>query len=270
MKKLTIITACYNEKNLEKTCESIIRQTWQDFEWVVVDGGSNKETLNIFQKYKSRINVFICEKDDGVYSAYNKGINLSSGEYLNFMNAGDYYNHDNVLKLFYKGNYNSDVLYGNINTLYKNNKNRILKYQNKLDNNFFILDNINTQAVFVKKELFLKYGYFDIHYKIASDYDRWLKFYSENRTFEHLKFTVANYDMSGISSIDKNQEFHKKEREEIQKKYFSDIEILKAKSTCRLKYSFFERIFSIKNSTDKKYKVITIFGIKIKIKRSIK
>ena len=61
MKKLSVVTICYNEPNLEETCKSIVNQTWQDFEWIVVDGASNKETLDIFEKYKHRIDKFISE-----------------------------------------------------------------------------------------------------------------------------------------------------------------------------------------------------------------
>ena len=70
MNKVTIITICYNEPNLEQTCESIVNQTWQDFEWIVIDGGSNKETLDVFEKYKHRIDKFVSEPDNGIYNAY--------------------------------------------------------------------------------------------------------------------------------------------------------------------------------------------------------
>ena len=97
--KLSIITVCYNEPNLEKTCKSIIEQTYQDFEWIVVDGGSNEQTQNIWNKYKNRINYFISEKDSGVYNAMNKGIKQSNGEYLLFLNAGDYLFDKDALKI---------------------------------------------------------------------------------------------------------------------------------------------------------------------------
>ena len=91
MKKLSIITICYNEPNLEETCKSIVNQTWQDFEWIVVDGGSNEETQKIWDKYKYRIDKFISEPDNGRYNAMNKGIAQAHGEFLNFMNSGDFF-----------------------------------------------------------------------------------------------------------------------------------------------------------------------------------
>ena len=86
---LTIITVCRNEPNIERTCESIVSQTWQDFEWIVVDGASTDGTLDILEKYKDRIDVFVSEPDTGIFNAMNKGIRLAHGEFLNFMNGGD-------------------------------------------------------------------------------------------------------------------------------------------------------------------------------------
>ncbi len=110
-KKLSIITICYNDPNLERTCESIINQTWQDFEWIVIDGGSNEETQKIWDKYKYRIDKFVSEPDTGVYNAMNKGIRLSEGRYLNFMNSGDAYCNNEILEgIFINKNWNTDII----------------------------------------------------------------------------------------------------------------------------------------------------------------
>ena len=102
MKKLSIITICYNEPDLEKTCRSIVNQTWQDFEWIVIDGGSNEETLAIFDKYKYRIDKFVSEPDNGIYNACNKGIKLAESEYVQLLNAGDSYYDTKVLEDVFK------------------------------------------------------------------------------------------------------------------------------------------------------------------------
>ena len=120
MKKLSIITINYNEPNLKKTCESIVNQSWQDFEWIVIDGGSNEKNLAIFEQYKHRIDKFISEPDNGIYDAYNKGINLATGEYLNFMNAGDCFYSDKILERFIAQNSKADILYGDTNAVYEN------------------------------------------------------------------------------------------------------------------------------------------------------
>lgn len=113
MKKLSIITICYNEPHVEDTCKSIVNQTWQNFEWIVIDGKSNEETLNIFEKYRYRIDTFISEPDKGIYNAYNKGIKLARGEYVQFLNAGDsFYSHDALNIFFSKVKRSASVLYG--------------------------------------------------------------------------------------------------------------------------------------------------------------
>jgi len=115
MPKLTIITICYNIANqIERTLKSIENQTFQDFEWIVVDGASIDGTLEILQKYGSRINILISEKDKGIYDAMNKGILKSKGEYLLFLNGGDELNNIDSLKDSIKYlNQNFDLIVGN-------------------------------------------------------------------------------------------------------------------------------------------------------------
>ena len=110
--KFSIITICYNEPNLEKTCKSIVNQTFQGFEWIVIDGGSNRQTLDIFEKYKDRIDYFVSEKDNGRYHAMNKGLRVAKGEYVNFMNAGDYFNGHDVLEKIIHFGLDKDIVYG--------------------------------------------------------------------------------------------------------------------------------------------------------------
>lgn len=111
---LTIITVCFNIKDeIERTCQSIVNQTWQNFEWIVIDGGSTDGTVDILKKYSDRINILVSEPDKGIYNAMNKGIKLSHGEWLNFMNGGDRFTSNDVLKEVFSGKeYSADVLYG--------------------------------------------------------------------------------------------------------------------------------------------------------------
>lgn len=113
--KLSVITICYNEKNIRKTCESIVGQSWQDFEWIVVDGGSTDGTLDVLNEYRDRIDVLISEPDNGIYNAMNKGIARARGEWLNFMNGGDAFCDKTVLEQVFGGGSSrdgADVLYG--------------------------------------------------------------------------------------------------------------------------------------------------------------
>ncbi len=216
---LSIITICYNIKDeIEKTCQSIVNQTWQDFEWVVIDGGSTDGTVDILNKYRSRINVFISEPDKGVYNAMNKGIKLASGEWLNFMNGGDLFAAKDVLeKVFKEQKYDADVLYGNVNKIYPDGSTICDEYKDTLDLSFFANDVINHQSAFIKRDLFDKYGLYDEQYKIASDWEKWIVFMKNGAVFEKIDITVADFMCNGISS---NLSALAAERENFCKKHF--------------------------------------------------
>lgn len=210
--KLSIITICFNEKEIRRTCESIVNQSWQDFEWIVIDGGSTDGTVDILNQYKSRINVFISEKDNGIYNAMNKGIKLAHGEWLNFMNGGDcFYDNDVLRKTFGNNkNYDASVLYG---FTYTPEKKKFRKPSRKVDSTFFIGSNINHQSTFIKKSLFDKYGLYDETMKIAADFDKWCQFSAHGEKFACLDFCVAQNDLKGISSNPTYANLNKKEHD---------------------------------------------------------
>ena len=272
MKKLSIITICYNDPALELTCKSIINQTWQDFEWIVIDGGSKPEILEKFNKYKHRIDKFISEPDNGIYNAVNKGLALATGEYVHLLNAGDkYFDNDVLKKVFKKHKCNKDVIYGD--TCYVNHDGKFVDYiffPKKIGKLFFayspeIINNIDTPATFAKKNLYDKCGYFNENYKIVSDKEKWIQFQKAGATFEHVDVVITAFDKSGISSSPKTQMLHNKEHEDIIHKYYSDEEIKKAYDISKKiqKIGFLDRIFSVKKENTRI--ILYILFIKIKI-----
>lgn len=271
MKRFSIITICYNEPNLKETCESIINQTYQDFEWIVIDGGSNAETLSIFEKYKHRINIFISEKDNGIYNAYNKGIKLSQGEYVNFMNAGDRFYTNNTLKLCncFIEDSTADIYYGEFERIIDNNVciDRFSNMPKKLTTDFLVTNNINTQSTFIKRELFEQFGLFNEKFKIASDYEKWIQIFKADKNFAYLPLIVATYDQGGISTNGKYRRLSNIEGNKVRNMYFSKAELNSIESQNPLSYTFLQRIFSIKTSVTKTHKIITILNKQFKIKR---
>lgn len=269
MKKLSVITICYNEPNLEQTCESIVNQTFQDFEWIVIDGGSNEETQKIWDKYKYRIDKFVSEKDNGIYDACNKGIKIASGEYLNFMNAGDSFADIDVLeKVFNQKRKYKDVLYGNEYHIYSDNAKTLCVMPSEIKLDLLINNTIRHQSSFIKRELFKKYGLYSEKYRIVSDWEKWIVFFKNRVSFEYLPFVIANYDANGCSFSEKFNIIHNEEREEVLHKYFKEKILNHIKYNMPIEtYTPIEQIFSIKNSVDKTHKIITILGIHIKLKR---
>ena len=265
--KLSVITICYNEKNIRRTCESIKNQTFKDFQWIVIDGKSNKKILNIINEYRQYIDIFVSEKDKGVYDAMNKGISYAKGKYISFMNAGDtFYNYTILEEIFKNKSYNYDIIYGNANIINGQGKQHIEYPPKYITKSFFIYGGLNHQATFIKKSLFTKYGNYDLKYKITSDYEKFLKFISLGASFQYINKVIVNYYTDGLSANLVNTD---KEREIIKTKYFSKQEINEFYNT-KNKISFLGiNIVSIKQIHPKIYiKFFDLFPIaKIKNKK---
>lgn len=112
--KVTVVTVSYNAaKDIEKTIKSVLAQSYDNIEYIIIDGGSTDGTVDIIRKYSDRISYWVSEPDNGIYYAMNKAIEVATGDYINFMNAGDVFFDDNVLlESFGRQHYTDDVLYG--------------------------------------------------------------------------------------------------------------------------------------------------------------
>ena len=213
------------------------------------------------------------EPDYGRYDAMNKGIKFANGEFLNFLNAGDYYFYNDVLKdIFENKKYSSGVLYGNECIIRESIlKSSIQPMPQKLTKEFLYFSTIRHQATFISKILFEKYGLYDDNFLVVSDYKKWFEFLDDNVVFHYLPYTVTNFNSEGISCAPKTRDIAMNERLQIINEYFSKSELndlkIKYKKLYKIKYSFLEQIFSLKNSTSGIHKVITILGLHIKIKR---
>ncbi|OGH96489.1 MAG: hypothetical protein A2039_09085 [Candidatus Melainabacteria bacterium GWA2_34_9] len=228
--KISVITVCYNEAaTIEKTLESIFNQTYQNIEFIVIDGGSTDGTLDIIEKYKDKIAYFVSEPDEGIYNAMNKGIKASSGEVLYFLNANDTLYSDDVLEtvvsVFEKGNY--DFVYGNINLLYPE-KNKIKKHNKDINYYTLLSLQICHQAIFYKKSLFDRFGLYDENFFIAADHDFNMKILTNRKTKNfYLNTIIARFDQTGISSDKKYKKILKIENSLIFYKYAFSTPLLK-------------------------------------------
>ena len=200
---ISIITVSYNAATtIEQTILSVINQTYPNIEYIIIDGGSTDGTIDIIKKYVDKISYWISEPDKGIYDAMNKGIKIASGEWINFMNCGDSFYSNTVIKeVFSKANLNSDIIYGNTNLLYF--VGNYIKFGDKVtDKNYMPFCH---QSSFARTMLMKEYN-FDIQYKICSDKNFFHLMYKANKTFEYVNITISNFDANyGISSTNYNQ-----------------------------------------------------------------
>ena len=218
MKKISIITVNYNDlPGLKKTIYSISDQIFQDFELIVIDGGSIDGSKEFIENCK-RIDYWVSEKDSGIYNAMNKGILAAKGEYVIFMNGGDHFYTYNTLETI-KNELadNIDILYGNAIFVQKDKKFQV-DFPNKLNFSFFYTNSLCHQSIFYKRELFDNY-LFNEDFKIVSDWEFNIKnICLLNKKYRHINSVICYYDLNGISNNLKKVD--NKERKEILKKHF--------------------------------------------------
>lgn len=247
MKRISIITINYNNlAGLKITAESIIKQTNKNFEWIVIDGGSNDGSKEYIESISEHIDYWVSEPDKGIYNAMNKGTAKATGEYCWYMNSGDsLYDKetvDNLLKI----NFNNDVVTGISAIVHDNTIKRVVKPRptDKMTLLHFVetshLDkeklgpfSIMHQATLIKRELVTRFPY-DEKYRIASDYKLWLVlFIQENASYQPIDIPVCRFDDSGCSS----NVITREEGTRIIEEMFPARIIEDYKEVCRYKYS---------------------------------
>lgn len=199
---VSVVTVCYNAQDtIERTIRSVALQDFNDFEYVVVDGGSTDGTINLIQEYKDNISSWITEKDSGVYDAMNKAVAMSKGVWIIFMNAGDvFYNNTVLSDIFKQFNVSQyGVVFGD--TLFSGNGiQRVIKYG---DNRKHKIMPSCHQSIFCKKDLLIE-NPFDLSYRIAADYNFFYKLYEQGVPRLYVDLIVSIYECdNGLSSVNK-------------------------------------------------------------------
>ena len=197
---ISIITVVYNNKNgLFNTIKSITEQTYNNIEFIIIDGNSTDGTKSIIESFKNKINYWISEPDKGIYDAMNKGIKIATGEWVIFMNAGDLFYSKNVIHDVFKikNIQNYDVVYGDTIGVHNNEK---IEYIKPLDLSlFWKYIPICHQSVFIKLKLH-KENLYDLKYNVSSVYDFLYKVYTDGSLFKYINIPVSKYNMNGYSS----------------------------------------------------------------------
>lgn len=241
-KKLSIITVNYNDKaGLALTIDSLKRQTWQDFEYIVIDGGSTDGSKELIEQYQDKIDFWVSEKDKGIYNAMNKGIKAATGDYLFFLNAGDFLYEDSTLdKVQSQIDGSIDYYYGNV--IFKEpEKETLITYPDKLSFHFFTYNCVCHQTSFLRRSLFDDYFYYNEDLKIVSDWEFLIyTICQKNISYRHLDVTVSYYDFGGISSRPESEPQKRAERTIVMEKYFptfiDDYAVMDELNSKRIRY----------------------------------
>ena len=208
--KLSIITITYNNLNgLMNTSGSIAEQSCQDFEWIIIDGGSTDGTVEYVKKMKRQPEQWISERDKGVYDAMNKGIRMANGEYLLFMNAGDVFYASDTLEKAMGMKIDADVMYGDVIYMHPK-KAKAVHFTDRVTLMTLYDQAFNHQSTFIRKELLAEKGY-DEKYRMVADWKAYLEWFLTGRSFRHLPIYICRYDMTGLSTVNKNEVY--KERD---------------------------------------------------------
>ena len=212
----SVITVCYNSENtIRQTIDSVLQQTFSDFEYIIIDGGSTDNTMKIVGEYAGKIDKIVHEKDRGIYDAMNKGINIASGYFIGVLNSSDLYSGNRVLECISMLLDNSpyQVTFGNLNFFKGNNFSKIVRRYNSKSFKVWKLKfgwMPPHPSSFMPKQLFDQYGLYDNSFETGADYEFFVRTLLINSVpFKYVNLDIVNMQVGGattkgIKSYNKN------------------------------------------------------------------
>lgn len=206
--KISIITVVYNnEKTIAQAIESVLSQQYEHIEYIIVDGSSTDNTLNIVRQYESQISKIISEPDGGIYDAMNKGIKISTGDVIGILNSDDLYAHKDVLKQVaeqFSLDKDLDILYGNLVYVKADDTDKVVRKWNSSPfyDNYFERGHVPPHpTVFLRKKIYDEAGLFDTKYKLAADYEFLLRIFKKHHyKSKYLDLLMVRMRMGGATN----------------------------------------------------------------------
>jgi glycosyltransferase involved in cell wall biosynthesis len=222
LKKLAIITVNLNNAiGLEKTISSVVSQTFTDYDYFIIDGQSTDNSLEIIKYYSDKITNWVSEKDNGIYNAMNKGINLANSEYMLFLNSGDSFTEETALSKLFNQNFTEDIIYCNLNIVGINKFRKII-FPEKLTFYWLYTEFIGHSSTLIKNSLFKAYGNYNENNKIVSDWEFFMlvicKYQCSTRYFN---YTLSNLVEGGVSNNENTKQIVETERQLVVSTHFS-------------------------------------------------
>lgn len=201
--KFSVITPCFNsKKTIERTLQSVLNQTYLNYEYIIIDGGSTDGTLEIIEKYKEQFEdkmTVVSEADQGIYDAMNKGIMRATGDLIGIVNSDDFYEKtalEDIVKSYSEKN-EYQILYGMMRVIDLKMRELSILFYNHINMDMQI---INHPATFVTAKLYKDLGGYSLKYKSASDYDFMLRMIRNNEvTFTPVYKIITNFTLGGMS-----------------------------------------------------------------------
>lgn len=221
--KVSIITVVYNDAGgIGHTIRSVMKQTYPELEYIIVDGLSTDGTLDIIEQYKEEVSILISEKDQGIYDAMNKGLAAATGDYVLFLNSGDELYEDMTLEKVFSSADNGDIYYGETKLIDEERNiigNRRHKTPKRFDwKSFRYGMNICHQAIYIKRSIAEPY---DLQYELSADIDWIIRAAKKADKIVNVNEYVAKYLVGGMSQKRHRQSL--KERYAIFKKYYGTV-----------------------------------------------
>lgn len=243
---ITIVTVSFNAVHgIEKTILSVVNQTYENIEYIIIDGGSTDGTVDVIKKYADHITYWVSEPDKGIYDAMNKGIEKATGEWINFMNAGDIFLESQTLSNFVSYLDGSiSILRGNIIRVYNRFKVKSYGVTNQMPSIIDMIHNtFHHQACLIRRSLFDEIGFYDTNYYLCADW----KFFFDSVVLHHVKsryvnISVALFVMDGTSSsnvkkcIDEHKRYLRKVYGEELYLMFEELSLYRKSFVCHLYY----------------------------------
>jgi glycosyltransferase involved in cell wall biosynthesis len=223
---ISVITINYNNANgLQKTIDSVISQSFGDFEFIIIDGKSSDASVDLIKKC-SRVNYWESEKDEGIYHAQNKGINKATGDYLLFLNSGDLLANNETLQKIALNLGSADIVYGDLITVNSSGVKKIETSPDKLDVYHFMISTLWHPCSFIKASLFRQYGNYHQELRITGDYEFFLRVILKNKaSYRHISLPIAIFDMTGVSNNPENRKLQSEERKKSWLMNFSPFQV---------------------------------------------
>lgn len=220
---LTIITVCYNEvQRIARTADSVASQTSRSFEWIVVDGASSDGTLSLLDAYRRHVTRLVSEPDGGVYDAMNKAIRMAQGDYLLFLNGGDWLADSGVVEDFVAMERWADIVVGDILVHYADGHEQYRASRDAAaDRDYLYWRSLPHQATFIRRDLFTRHGSYNVHLTVAADWDFFVRvILCHGASIERWARLVSVFTHDGISAIPHYRRQFCADRSRIRRNYY--------------------------------------------------